>query len=138
MDILVRQVMASITIVVTTWEGSDLKFHGVQYTKDPSSVEDICAMSCTIAFDQRATPIQDLRSYDGPEINSHLVFTTIMMNNKARGANNSVDWQLVSYRIIGPNYLTQWCLQTEQSDSDQNDVKLLVPEISSNGFINKT
>ena len=74
-------------------------------------------MSCAVALDQWANPIQDLGSYDGPEINSHLLFTT--MNNKARGANHLADLQLVSHRIIGPNYLTQSCLQPEQSDSDQ-------------------
>ena len=61
--------------------------------------------SCTIASDQWANSIEDLGSYDGPVINSHLVFTT--MNNKARGDNHSVDQQLVSHRgrahrIIGP------------------------------------
>ena len=91
-------------------------------------MEYICAMSCTIAFDQWANPIQDLGSYDGPEINSHSVLTT--MSNMARGANHSVDQQLVSHRIISSNYLTQSYVQIEQSDSDQDDVKIVVPEIS--------
>ena len=110
-----------------------LSFIVFNISKEPSSVEYICAMSCTIAFDQWANPIQDLRSYDGPNINSHSELTT--MNNKARGANYSVDQQLVSHRIISSNYLTQSYLQTEQSDSDQDDVKIVVREISSNCFV---
>ena len=90
-------------------------------------------MSCALAFDQWANPIQGLGGYDGPEINSHSVLTT--MNNEARGANHSVDRQSVSHRIIGTHYLTQSCLKTEQSDSDQDDLKIVVPEISSNSFI---
>ena len=86
-------------------------------------MEYICAMSCTIAFDQWANPILDLGSYDGPDINSPSVLTT--MNSEAHVANHSVDRQLVSHRIIGSNYLTQSCLQTEQSDSDQDDVKIV-------------
>ena len=68
-------------------------------------MEYISVMFCTIAFDQWANPIQDLRSYDGPNINSHSELTT--MNNKARGANHSMDRQLFSHRIIGSNYLTR-------------------------------
>ena len=85
----------------------------------------ISAMCCTIALDQWANPIQDLKSYhaDGQEINSHLVFTT--MNNMALGGNHSADRQLVRHRMIGPNYLTQSGLQTEQSDSDQDDVQIV-------------
>ena len=60
------------------------------------------------------------------------------MNHKARRANHSVDRQLVSHRISAPNSLTQSCLQTEQSDSDQDDVKIVVPEISSNSFIKQS
>ena len=76
-------------------------------------------MSCTIAFDQLANPIQDFGSYDGPEINSHLVFTT--NNNEEQGANHSAVRQLVSHRMIGPNS----GLRTEQSDLDQVDVKVV-------------
>ena len=47
-------------------------------------------MSCTIAFYLWANPNQDLGSYDGPEINSHSVLAT--MNNKAHGANHSVNF----------------------------------------------
>ena len=43
--------------------------------------------------------------------------------------------QLVSHRII--YYLTQSGLQINQSDSDQDDVKMVVPEISSNSFIKR-
>ena len=74
-------------------------------------MEYICAMPCTIAFDQLANPIQDLGSYDGPETNSHFLFTT--MNNKALGANHLADQQLVSHLIIGPKYLTHSCLQSK-------------------------
>ena len=107
----------------------------VRTSKEPSlsSAEYICAMSCTIAFDQLANHIQDLGSYDGPEINYHLVLT--MINNKAHGANHLVDQQSVSHRIIGSNYLTQSCLQIEQSDLDQDDVKMVILEISNNCFI---
>ena len=42
---------------------------GPSITNEPSSVEYVCAMSCTVAFDPWANPIQDLGSYDGPEIN---------------------------------------------------------------------
>ena len=70
-------------------------------------------MSCTIAFDHWANPIQDLGSYDGPEKNSPLLLTT--MNNKAHGANHSVDQQLDSHRITGPKHLTQSWLQIKQS-----------------------
>ena len=38
--------------------------------------------------------------------------------------NGSVDRQLVSHRINGPNYLTQSFFRTEQSDSDQDDVQV--------------
>ena len=57
------------------------------------------------------------------------------MNNKAQGANQLADRQLVSYQIIGLNYMMQSCLQTKQSDSDQDEVKIVVLEISSNSFI---
>ena len=33
--------------------------------------------------------------------------------------------QLASHRIIGPNYLTQSFLQTEQSNLDQDDVQIV-------------
>ena len=51
--------------------------------------------------------------------------------------NGSVDRQLVSHRIIGPDYfkLTQSCLQTEQSESNQDDVKMVLPKISSKSFV---
>ena len=97
-------------------------------------------MSCIVAFDQWANPIQGLESYDGPEMNSRLLFTT--MNSKARGADHSADRQSVSHRIIGPNYFTQSCWQTELSDSDQDNVKIvvraLVPENSCNSFIKRS
>ena len=57
------------------------------------------------------------------------------MNNKARGANYSQDQQLVSHRILSSNYLTQSCLTTEQSDSDQDDMIIVIPDISSNFFV---
>ena len=44
--------------------------------------------------------------------------------------NGSADRQLVSHPIIGPVYLTQSCLQTEQLESDQDHVKMVVPKIS--------
>ena len=52
-------------------------------------MEYICAMSCTIAFDQWASPIEDLGSYEGPGMNGHFVFTT--MKNKAQEANHSIE-----------------------------------------------
>ena len=69
----------------TEW---DLKFHSVQSTKEASSVAYICAMSCTLAFRRRANHMQDLASYHGPELHSHLLVTTMnnkAVNNKARG-----------------------------------------------------
>ena len=48
------------------------------------------------ALDQWVNLIEDLGSYDGPKINSHLLFTT--MNNKERGAkfSQSFDGQTIS------------------------------------------
>ena len=92
--------------------------------------------SCFIAFDYWANPIQDFGSYDGPEINSHLVFTT--NNNEEQGANHSAVRQLVSHRMIGPNNLTQSGLRTEQPDSDQGDVKIVGPEKSIYRFIKRS
>ena len=69
----------------TEW---DLKFHSVQSTKEASSVAYICAMSYILAFRRRANRMQDLASYHGPELHSHLLFTTMnnkAVNNKARG-----------------------------------------------------
>ena len=56
------------------------------------------------------------------------------MNNKASGPSHSADRQLVSHRIIGSNYFTQ----TEQSVSDQDDVRIEIQEISSNCFIKRS
>ena len=56
------------------------------------------------------------------------------MNNKASGPSHSEDRQLVSHRIIGSNYFTQ----TEQSVSDQDDVRIEIQEISSNCFIKRS
>ena len=51
--------------------------------------------------------------------------------------NGSADRQSVSDRIIGPNCLMPSCPQTEQSnhDSDQDNVRIVVPKFSSNTFI---
>ena len=45
------------------------------------------------------------------------------------------------HRSDGPktlNYLTQSCLQTELSNSDQDGVKIVVPKFSSNSFIKQS
>ena len=84
-------------------------------------------MSCTIVLDQWVNPIQDLGSCDGPEINSRSVLTTM---NKALRANRSADQPSVSHRMIGLKYLTHSGgisgLRIEQSDSDQDDVQLVI------------
>ena len=95
-------------------------------------------MSCAVALDQWANPIQDLGGYNGPVIYSHSV--RAKMNNKARGANHSVpvDGLLVSHRIIAPNYLTQSFLQIETSDSDREDVKIVVQKNSRTSFFKRS
>ena len=40
--------------------------------------------------------------------------------------------------MIGPIYLTQSFLQTEQSESDQDDVRMVVPKIASNSFVKRS
>ena len=103
-------------------------------------------MTHIIIFDQWVMPIQDLGSYDGPEIDSQLVFNT--MNDKTQDLNLTitkpngndsvvvssglVDQQSVSHQIIGPKYLTKSCLQPKQSELDQDDVKIVVPKIPGN------
>ena len=109
-------------------------------------------MSDIIVFDQWVNPIQDLGSYDGPEMDYQLVLNT--MNDKTQDLNltitkgndsvvvssvlvdrqsvshqtDSVDRQPVSHQIIGPKYLTKSCLQPKQSELDQDDVKIVVPK----------
>ena len=90
--------------------GGDHNFHCAQYTKDPSAVAYICALSCTLAFDQWANPIQDLGSYDGREIVFQSLFT--VPNTGTQRATGSADRRSVS-QFVGPNNLMQSCIKTE-------------------------
>ena len=116
-------------------------------------------MSDIIVFVQWVNPIQDLSSYDGPEMDYQLVLNT--MNDKTQDLNltitkgndsvvvssvlvdrqsvshqtDSVDRQPVSHQIICPKYLTKSCLQPKQSELDQDDVKIVVPKIPGNIYI---
>ena len=113
-------------------------------------------MTDIIVFYPWVNPIQDLGSYDGPEMDYQLVLNTV--NDKTQDLNltitkgndsvvvssvlvdrqsvshqtDSVDRQPVSHQIIGPKYLTKSCLQPKQSELDQDDVKIVVPKIPCN------
>lgn len=95
-------------------------------------MEYISSMTHIIIFDQWVMPIQDLGSYDGPEIDSQLVFNT--MNDKTQDLNLTITKPIGNDSVVVSSGLVDRQSVSHQTDSarwtdNQSAIKSLVPNI---------